>query len=119
MSQGSPAAEALTRALCDAWFEVCELPTRWPTTSMDQRETFRAMTDAALAAGRAGQKTDVEIARALCHGFWRGAPAPRTWTGQGQSERDAFRRVAQAFLAAARELRSQRQAQAQPQEQAA
>lgn len=111
MTARQAAAEGLARVLCDAFFGVCELPTRWPVTNMDQRDTFRTMTRAALAAGRQGLKTPDEIAQALCQGFWHGFPHPRAWAGLGLSERQVFRLCAEAFLAAARELRSRRQDQ--------
>lgn len=113
MTERPALTEALARVLCEAWFEVCELPTRWPQASMDQRDTFRAMTQAALAAARAGRKAEDQIAEALCVGFWLGTPQPRPWAAHGQQQRAVFRRCAGAFIAAARELRAQHQAERQ------
>lgn len=117
--------EALARAVGDAWFEACEQPTRWPAATMDQRDTFRAMARSALAAARAGQRGEDDVAQALCHAFWAGAPLPRVWGSHGQQQREVFKICARAMIAAARAAKSARsderrsQRQAEPQEQAA
>lgn len=111
-----PIASLLAPVLCDAWFEIAELPTRWASASLDQRRTFQACASAAVEAARTardGASADVEgdLARAIDAAFWASAtrPAWATWDRSPQL-REICRGMAAAAISAGRRIREARRA---------
>lgn len=100
--------EAFAQVIGDAWLEACEEATRYPTATEVQRQTFRAMARWALAAARAGGRSEDEVAKALCAGFWEGSPNARSWPAHGRQQQEVFRIVARRVIALGRELRAAR-----------
>jgi hypothetical protein len=104
--------EDLATVLCDAWFEICEEPTRWGSAPERKRSTFRAMARSAIESGRHGQRSVEALAEALCVGFWTGAEAdgvaPWPWASLSNLKREVFRICARRLVAFAAERRRDR-----------
>lgn len=101
----------------EAWQRVCEDPRRWPALLEVERQTFRQMAAAAIAAarqarGRPARELERAVAEALNGAFLAGAPdwvrRRYAWPGLYPNARAVFVEVARAVIAAGRQLRQAR-----------
>jgi hypothetical protein len=112
----SAVTEALAAEILDAWCDISRgLDHTWAHATTEHRRTARIMANAALAAGRAGDRSRDDVAKALSTAFAqdsvnRGRPneAWVRWETCGQGHRNFWLLMADRFLARAAALKAER-----------